>query len=148
MIYGDPEKFFPELAGEGIPTARNPRLLEESYWKKRDIRRQIKRDTIWMTNVSNFMVAQDVGMQEAINEETDNVFFGRPLMRDTKLGSNEYREILIRQTEQKIRTYKDWYDAVKAEAEQKGLSVDEVVRAHATYTVDQQIYEGKIILPE
>lgn len=148
MIYGDPENFFPELAGEGIPTARNPRLLEESYWKKRDIRRQIKRDTIWMTNVSNFMVAQDVSMQEAINEETDNVFFGRPLMRDTKVGKKEYREILIKQTEQIIWNYKEWLESVKADAEKRGITIEEAVTLHATYTVDQKIRDGKVILPE
>lgn len=148
MIYDNPEKFFPELACEGIPTARNPRLLEESYWKKRDIRRQIKRDPKWMTQVSSFMVAHDISMQQAINEETDNVIFGRPLMRDTKVGKKEYREILIKQTEQIIWNYKDWLDAVKADAEKKGITVEEAVTLHATYTVDQKIREGIVILPE
>lgn len=148
LMRKNPEAYFPEIAGESVPTIRNPKLLDETYWKKRDIRRQIKRDPEWMANVAGFMITEDLTLQQAIDKETDNVLLQRPLMRDTKLGSNEYREILIRQTEQKIRNYKEWYDAVKAEAEQKGLSVDEVVRAHATYTVDQQIREGKIILPE
>ena len=123
-------------------------MLEESYWKKRDIRRQIKRDTKWMTNVSNFMVAQDVSLQEAINEETDNVFFGHPLMRDTKIGKKEYREILIKQTEQIIWNYKEWLESVKADAEKRGITIEEAVTLHATYTVDQKIRDGKVILPE
>ena len=69
-------------------------------------------------------------------------------MRDTKVGNKEYREILIQQMEQKIWNYKEWLDAVKADAQQKGMTVEEAVRAHATYTVDQQIREGKITLPE
>ena len=94
------------------------------------------------------MVTQDITLQQAIDQETDNVFCGRPLMRDTKVGNKEYREILIRQTEQQIRNYKEWYDAVKADAEQRGITVEEAVTLHATYTVDQQIREGKIKLPE
>ena len=69
-------------------------------------------------------------------------------MRDTKVGNKEYREILIQQTEQNIWNNKEWLDVVKADAEQKGISVEEAVHNHATYTVNQQIYEGKIKLPE
>ena len=148
LLRKNPEAYFPEIAGDSIPSVRNPRLLDDAYWKKRDIRRQIKRDTIWMTNVSNFMVAQDVSMQEAINEETDNVFFGRPLMRDTKVGKKEYREILIKQTEQIIWNYKEWLESVKADAEKRGITIEEAVTLHATYTVDQKIRDGKVILPE
>ena len=101
-----------------------------------------------MTKVSGFMVTEGITLQQAIDQETDNVFFERPLMRDTKVGSQEYREILIRQTEQKIWNYKEWLDAVKADAAQRGITVEEAVRDHATYTVDQQIREGKITLPE
>lgn len=148
LLRKNPEAYFPEIAGEGIPAVRNPKLLEEDYWIKRDIRRQIKHDPEWMTSVSGFMATKDVTLQQAIDQETDNVFYGRPLMRDTKIGAKEYREILIRQTEQQIRNYKEWYDAVKADAEQKGITVEEAVTLHATYTVDQQIREGKIKLPE
>jgi len=148
MIYNDPEAFFPELAGEGIPTARNPKLLSNDYWTKRDIRRKIKRDPEWMTSVSGFMVSEDITLQEAINQETDNVLYDRPLIRDNQIGNKEFRQILIRQTEQKIRNYKDWFDAVKTDAEQKGISINDAVHNHATYTVDQQIREGKIKLPE
>ena len=144
----NPEAYFPEIAGNGIPTARNPKLLDDDYWKKRDIRRQIKCDPEWMNSVSGFMVTEGISLQQAIDRETENVLFGRPLMRGTKVGAKEYREILIRQTEQKIRNYKEWFDVVKADAERLGITIDESVRNHATYTVDQQIHEGKIKLPE
>lgn len=148
LMRKNPEAYFPEIAGEGIPTVRNPKLLEEDYWKKRDIRRQIKSDPEWMNSISGFMVTEGISLQQAIDQETENVLFGRPLMRDTKIGAKEYREILIQQTEQKIRNYKEWFDVAKADAERLGITVDESVRNHATYTVDQQIREGIIKLPE
>ena len=148
LLRKNPEAYFPEIAGEGIPSARNPRLLDDAYWKKRDIRRQIKRDPEWMTKVSSFMVTKDITLQQAINQETENVYFQRPLMRDNTIGSKEYREILIQQMEQIIWNYKEWLDAVKADAEQKGITVEEAVHSHATYTVDKQIREGMIKLIE
>ena len=148
MLRKNPEAYFPEIAGESIPTIRNPKLLEDDYWAKRDIRRQIKRDPDWLTKVSSFMVIENITLQQAIDQETDNVFLDRPLIRDTKVGNKEYREILIQQMEQKIWNYKEWLDVVKADAKQKGISVEEAVHNHATFTVNQQIHEGKIILPE
>ena len=148
LLRKNPEAYFPEIAGEGAPTARNPRLLEESYWEKRDIRRQIKRDPDWMTKVAGFMVTEGITLQQAINQETDNVYFHRPLIRDNTIGSKEYRDILIQQMEQKIWNYKEWLDAVKADAEQNGITVEEAVHIHASYTVDKQIREGTIKLPE
>ena len=148
LLRKNPEAYFPEIAGEGIPTARNPRLLDDTYWKKRDIRRQIKRDPQWILAVSSQMAIENISLQQAIDSETERVMQGLPTLRDKKVSAEEYREILIKQTEQKIRNYKEWFDAVKADAKQKGISEEEAVRVHATYTVDKQINEGKIKLPE
>ena len=148
LLRKNPEAYFPEIAGEGIPTARNPRLLDEAYWKKRDIRRQIKRDPQWMLAISSQMAREGVTLQQAVNQETENVMQGLPALRDKKVSAAEYREILIKQTEQQIINTKEWFDVAKADAERLGITIDESVRNHATYTVDQRIYQGKIKLPE
>jgi len=148
LLRKNPEAYFPEIAGEGIPTVRNPKLLDENYWKKREIRRHIKRDPQWMLAVTSQMAMEGISLQQAIDSETERVMQGLPTLRDKKVGAAEYREILIKQTEQQIRNYKEWLDAVKADAEQKGITVNEAVHLHAAYTVDQRIHEGKIILPE
>ena len=87
-------------------------------------------------------------MQQALDQETENVMLGLPALRDKKVSAAEYREILIKQTEQKIINYKEWYDVAKADAQRLGITVEESVRNHATYTVDEQIRQGKIMLPE
>ena len=148
LLRKNPEAYFPEIAGDSIPTTRNPRLLDETYWKKRDIRRQIKRDPQWMLAVESQMAMEGITLQQAIDQETENVMQGLPALRDKKVSAAEYREILIRQTEQSIWNSKEWLNTVKADAKQRGIPVEEAVRGHATYTVDQQIYEGKIKLPE
>ena len=148
LLRKNPEAYFPEIAGDSIPTARNPKLLDDAYWKKRDIRRQIKRDPQWMLAVESQMAIKDISLQQAIDQETENIMQSSPALRDKKVSAAEYREILIKQTEQRIWNYTEWLDAVKADAAQKGITVEEAVHGHAIYTVDQQILEGKITLPE
>ncbi len=148
LLRKNPEAYFPEIAGDSIPTVRNPRLLDDAYWKKREIRCQIKRDPQWMLAVESQMTMEGITLQQAIDQETENIMQGSPALRDKKVSAAEYREILIKQTEQRIWNSKEWLDAVAADAERRGITVEEAVRGHATYSVDQQIYEGKIILPE
>ena len=148
MLRKNPEAYFPEIAGEGIPTARNPILLTDDCWKRRDIRRQIKSDPQWMLAVSSQMALEGITLQQAIDNETEQVMQGQPAMRDKNIGPKEYREILIKQMEQKIRYDKDWLKVLTEEAASKGLDLDAWIYENAAYMVDMDIHEGKIKLPE
>ena len=148
MLRKNPEAYFPEIAGEGIPTARNPILLTDDCWKRRDIRRQIKSDPQWMLAVSSQMALEGITLQQAIDNETEQVMQGQPAMRDKNIGPKEYREILIKQMEQKIRYDKDWLKVLTEEAASKGLDLDAWIYENAAYMVDMDIHDGKIKLPE
>ena len=113
LMREDPEAFFPEIAGEGIPTARNPLLLSEEYWEKSKIRRQIKSDPQWVTMIQSAMVAENLNLQQAIDRETVRVLQGQPSLRDQELSSEEYREVLIKQMEMKIRYDENWLKALE-----------------------------------
>lgn len=138
LLRKNPEAYFPEIAGDGIPLARNPKLLEETYWKKRNIRRQIKRDSDWMTKVFSFMVTQNINLQQAIDFEVEQVTQGLPSLRDQVLSPEEYREVLIKQMEMKIRHDENWLKALEKEAAEKGIPIDEWVYKNAAYMVDIQ----------
>ena len=148
MLRKNPEAYFPEIAGEGIPTARNPILLTDDCWKRRDIRRQIKSDPQWMLAVSSQMALEGITLQQAIDNETEQVMQGQPAMRNKNIGPKEYREILIKQMEQKIRYDKDWLKVLTEEAASKGLDLDAWIYENAAYMVDMDIHDGKIKLPE
>lgn len=148
MMRKDPEAYFPEIAGDGIPEARNPILLTEDYWNRRDIRRQIKRDPQWVMAVSSQMATEGFSLQQAIDNETENVLQGLPSLYNKDIGPKEYREMLIKQTEQKIWFNKEWINLLKQQAIEKGISLEEWVHINATYTVDKKIYDGIIVLPE
>ena len=133
----NPEAYFPEIAGEGVPNARNPLLLSEEYWEKHNIRKQIKSDPQWLTMVTNNMVAENLSLQQAIDRETERVAHGLPSLRDNELSPEEYREIQIKQMEQKIRYDKDWFKALEKEADEKGIPIDDWIYQNAAYMVDQ-----------
>lgn len=134
----NPEAYFPEIAGNGIPAARNPLLLSEEYWEKSKIRRQIKSDPQWMTMVQSTMVTENLSLQQAIDHETERVMQGQPSLRDQELSPAEYREVLIKQMEMKIRYDKDWLKVLEKEAAEKGIPLDEWIYKNAAYMVDQQ----------
>lgn len=148
LMRKNPEAYFPEIAGEGIPEVRNPLLLNELYWKKREIRRQIKRDQAWLLSVSNTMNTEDLTLEEAIDREAERVAQGLPSLKNKTLTKAEYREIYINQMIQRILYEPDWHKALEKEASEKGIPTDEWVYRNAAYMVDQDIASGKIILPE
>lgn len=132
----NPEAYFPEIAGEGVPSARNPLLLSEEYWEKTAIRRQIKSDPQWMTMVQSSMVTENLSLQQAIDNEVERVVQGLPSLRDKELTPAEYREIQIKQMEQKIRFDDNWFKALEKEAAEKGIPIDEWMYKNAAYMVD------------
>lgn len=148
MMRKDPEAYFPEIAGEGIPKARNPLLLTETYEQKRDIRRQIKRDPQWMLAVTSNMATQNSSLQEAIDQETENLLLGLPVLRDQGIDPIAYKKALIQQMEKKIWNNPEWIASLKKSAEEKGVELDAWVHENARYMVNQKIQQGIIILPE
>ena len=106
MMRKDPEAYFPEIAGESVPTARNPLLLNDEYWTRRNIRRNIKHDQNWVSSITAKLPVLDLNLQDAITLESDNVMEGRPLMRDMKTSQSEYKNMLVMKMERTIKTTK------------------------------------------
>lgn len=148
MMRKDPEAYFPEIAGDSIPSARNPRLLEDDFLKRRDIRRQIKHDQQWMATITTKLPILDLKLQDAVNLEATNLMEGQPLMRDMKTSRKEYKEMMIMKTIQQIKNDPTWYQTVVKDAEKKGISIEQNLRGHAEYSVNIMIKKGTITLPE
>lgn len=146
MLRKNPEAYFPEIAGEGIPKARNPQLMTEAFWQRRDIRRQIKRDPQWLTAIS-ILMGEGLSLQQCIDRETDNLMQGLPSMRDMTIDATAYKNMLIKQMEQTIWHHQEWLDALKKSATEKGIPLKQWVHDNAEYMVNQEIQQGKIVLP-
>lgn len=148
LLQKDPETYFPEIAGESIPEVRNPLLHSDDYLSRCAIRRQIKRDPKWMTAIATDMALENLTVQQVIDNEIDHVIKGLPILRDTHFGAKEYKDLLVMKMEEKIRRDPNWLKLVKTDAEKKGVSVEENIHSHALYTVNTQIANGEVKLPD
>ena len=101
-----------------------------------------------MTAVTTKMPFLNLKLQDVVNLEANNVMKGEPLMRDMKTSRADYKEMLIMKTERQIKNDPNWYGMVKKQAEEKGISLEENLRNHATYMVNTQISKGEIQLPD
>jgi hypothetical protein len=138
LLRKNPEAYFPEIAGEGIPSVRNPLLLTDEFWRKSDIRKKIKRDPQWMLDISNQMVIEGLSWQQSIDLETERVIQWLPLSRGKYIDANEYREILIKKMEQRIKENKQWLEMIEKQAAERGISLEENIYQNAVYMVDQK----------
>lgn len=140
LMKKDPEKYFPELAGDSIPTARNPRIPEAL------VIRDIKRDSIWMKNMLCQVVIHNTSIDEVLKMEAQNVLNNRPLMRDEQnvVSRQTYVESLVRAMEEQILHKPELLENIREKAVANGLSLEEQLHADAAWIVNYQIEHGEI----
>ena len=138
------ESYFPELAGDSIPTARNSRLPEALAI------RDIKRDAAWMVNMQCQTVHRGMTLEEVLKMEAQNVLSGSPLMRDEQgVATREtYMESLARTMVQEILANPVAVENIRLKSENTGLSFEEQLNADARWIVDDQIDRGEILVPD
>lgn len=142
LIQADPEKHFPEIAGDSIPTVRNPRIPEALVIS------DIKRDSAWMRNMMGQTVIHNKSLKQVLTMEAQNVLNGRPLMRDEQdvLSREIYVESLVKAMEEQIRNNPELLESIRKKAEANGNPLDEQIHADAAWIVNYQIEQGKIKL--
>lgn len=140
MLFLYPERYFPELAGDSIPTARNSRIPEALIIK------DIKRDSAWMTNLRCQTVIHNTDLDEILSMEAQNVLNGRPLMRDEQnvVSRQTIVESLVREMEDEIRGNAQLMESIREKAAANGISVEEQIHADAAWIVNYQIEQGEI----
>ena len=138
------ENYFPELAGDSIPTVRNSRLPEALAI------RNIKRDAVWMTNMQCQAVLREMTLEEVLKMEAQNVLNGNPLMRDESgiVTREIYLESLARVMAQEILANPDLVEAVRHKMESTGLPFEQQLNTDARWIVDEQVNKGEILVPD
>ncbi|MBQ6771108.1 MAG: hypothetical protein IJP44_09060 [Bacteroidales bacterium] len=141
MMRRDPEKHFPELAGDSIPTSRNPRIPEALTIK------DIKQDTAWMKNLQCQTVIRNTTLEQVLRMEAQNVLNGRPLMRDEPnvFSRQTYVESLVKAMEETILGNEELSRMAKEKSERNGITFEEQVNADARWIVNYQIDNGEIV---
>ena len=144
LIMHDPERYLPELAGDSIPTVRNPRIPEVLAIK------EIKKDPKWMIALRCQSIQQNLPLDEILKLEAQNVLNGRPLMRDntTSVSREDYIESLVREMVEEIRNKPDLMAQIQEKADNSGRTLEEQLEADARWIINNRIANGEINLED
>jgi hypothetical protein len=143
ILINDPEHYFPELAGDSIPLARNPRVRETL------VINEIKKDSVWMWNLSTCQtVIQNASLERVLLMEAHNIIEGKPLMRDMSdvEAKRDHVESLVSDMIKEIRPQPELMERIRNMAADKGISVEEQTELAARWIVNDKIKRGLIVL--
>lgn len=142
MVVKHPERYFPEIAGDSVPTARNPRIPEVLAI------RDIKQDTAWMKNLQCQTVIRNTTLEQVLKMEAQNILNDRPLMRDEPnvFSRQTYVESLVKAMEDEIRNNNpELMESIREKAKINGLSEEEQLHGDAAWIINYQIEQGEIV---
>ena len=141
LMMSMPEMFFPEIAGDSIPTARNPRIPEALAIKS------IKQDTAWMKNLQCQTVIHNTTLEQVLKTEAQNILNDRPLMRDevNVVSRQTYVESLVRDMIEEIKSKPELMEHIRKLAEENDISIEEQAELAARWIVNDQIQQGLIV---
>lgn len=142
LILKDPEHYFPEIAGDSIPTARNPRIPEVLTIK------DIKIDSNWMDILRCQATQQHLPLNDILKMEAQNILNDRPLMRDNTavISREDYVECLVEEMIIEVRGKPDLMAQIKEKAEKNDRPLEEQVEADARWIINDKIQRGEIDL--
>ena len=143
ILINDPEHYFSELAGDSIPTARNPKVRETL------IINEIKKDSAWMWNLSTCQtVIQNAPLEQVLLMEAHNIIEDKPLMRDmsdVKAKRNRVEQLVADMVEE-VRGKPALMQQIEEKAMKNGRSVEAQMVFDARWLVNDKIKRGVISL--
>lgn len=142
IITSNPEYYFSELAGDSIPTSRNPKIAEYLVIK------DIKKDSDWMLVLQRQTVIRNAKLDNILILEAQNVLNRRPLMRDEKdvPEKENFVNSLVVDMKEEIKGKPAMVQSIKEKADAKGRSFEEQLEAEARWIINDKINRGVIDL--
>jgi hypothetical protein len=142
LITRNPEYYFPELAGDSIPTARNPKIPEYLVIKN------IKKDDNWMISLQCQTIIHNATLDNILKMEAQNVLNGWPLMRDEQnvVSKENYVNSLVADMKLELQGKPVSVQAIKDKATATGKTFEEQLEADARWIINDRINRGLIDL--
>lgn len=142
LITRNPEYYFPELAGDSIPTARNPKIPEYLVIKN------IKKDNDWMISLQCQTIIHNATLDNILKMEAQNVLNGWPLMRDEQnvVSKENYVNSLVADMKLELQGKPVSVQAIKDKATATGKTFEEQLEADARWIINDRINRGVIDL--
>ena len=140
LILQQPEQFFPEIAGDGIPTARNPRIPEVMAIK------QIKKDPDWVVKLRCQATYQSLPFDQIMKTEAQNLLNNSILLRDNTptISREAYVESFVDAMTQQMVGSPEMVTMIEQKAANNNTTYEEQLKADARWIVNSQIDSGEI----
>ena len=142
LITRNPEYYFPELACDSIPTARNPKIPEYLVIKN------IKKDDDWMISLQCQTIIHNATLDNILKMEAQNVLNGWPLMRDEQnvVSKENYVNSRVADMKLELQGKPVSVQAIKDKATVTGKTFEEQLEADARWIINDRINRGVIDL--
>ena len=138
------EQYFPELAGDSIPSTRNPRICEVLTIKK------IKNDPQWIRSLQYQSYLQNLPLNDLLKVEAQNVLNDKPIMRDLNeaIPRDALLEILVRDMMEEMRNKPILMEQVQQKVMKNGKTIEEQLQIDARWIIHDKIEKGEIVWSE
>ena len=136
------EHYFPILAGDSIPSVRNPRIHEVLTIKK------IKNDPEWMLALRCQSTIQNLPLNDILKAEAQNVLNNWPLMRDMteSISREAYIESLVNDMVEEMLRKPGLIEQIREKAQTNGITFEDQLQSDARWIVNDKINKGEILL--
>lgn len=140
LILKDPERYFPELGGDSIPTIRNPRIPEALAIK------EIKKDPDWIVKLRCQATYLNQPYDDVLKAEAHNLLNQNGLMRDTikNVTLDAYVESFMDEMVKSMVCKPDVVKWIEEKAADNNITYEQQLNADALWIIKNNINTGKI----
>ena len=139
MLRNDPE-LIPGLDGEEMPTIRNTERINEALTISR-----IRGDKDWLNALNFYAVQNGMSPDDALREEARRIAFGETSLREeTVIDTAAYIQMKKQEIIDNWHGNPDQMRKMQEKANDRGLSVEEMIEKDAQWIINKKIEEGKL----
>ena len=143
LVYDHPERYFPEIASDSLPTVRSPRIKEVLAIN------EIKKDSVWLWNLATYQtVIQNASLEQVLLMEAHNLIDSKPLLRDMPdpEAKRDRVEQLVAAMIEEIKPQTELMERIRTIAKEKGITIEEQTELAARWIVNDKINKGIVVL--
>ena len=101
---------------------------------------QIIRDEKWYDKIKHYSNLMSMSEDEALNQEIDNIYNNRPLLRDKDVNlTDKEREERLNAIIEEIKSKPEMMEDIKKKAAKKNISVEQAIIDDANWILEYKL---------
>lgn len=139
LLRNNPE-LIPGLDGEDMPSIRNAERIEKALSMK-----QIKTDKSWLVALQMYAAQNSISVDEALLVEVDRMANGEALLREeVVVDTAAFIQLKKQNIVEKWRNNPDELRRIQQKADDRGVTIEEMLEKDAQWIIDKQIEKGEL----